>query len=140
MTSSGTTDGDSIQAGEGTAFHTLGMETRFVRGVLDGPGPATTWFRPRPVMLGELPTPWQRAPAAAHFGNGISAELSFVSSVFINSDLTVYVHRPPVGEWVCLDARTRFGTPGIGAAESGLWDAEGRMGRSLQSLFVEVAR
>ena len=31
---------------------------------------------------------------------------------FINPDLTLVVHRPPVGEWVCLDARTRFGAPG----------------------------
>jgi acyl-coenzyme A thioesterase PaaI-like protein len=130
----------SIQAGEEfAAFHTLGMEMRFVRGAFDGPGPATAWFRLRcPVVLGELPTPWQRAAAAADFGNGIAAELDFGSSVFINPDLTVYLHRPPVGEWVCLDARTRFGTPGIGAAESELWDAEGRIGRAVQSLFVEV--
>jgi hypothetical protein len=51
-----------------------------------------------------------------------------------------YVHRPPVGEWVCLDARTRFGSAGTGAAESAPWDAEGRIGRAVQSLFVEVAQ
>ena len=76
--------------------------------------------------------------AAADFGNGVAAELEFGSSSFINPDLTISVHRPPVGEWICLDARTRFGTPGIGAAESALWDVEGRIGRSVQSLVVEV--
>ena len=43
-----------------------------------------------------------------------------------------------MGEWICLDARTRFGTPGIGAAESALWDREGRIGRALQNLVVEA--
>ena len=103
------------------------------------------WARPRCGSAcgarwssGEEPSPWQRAAAAADFGNGVSAELDFDVELFINPDLTVSVHRPPVGEWVCLDARTRFGTPGIGAAESELWDAEGRIGRSVQSLVVEV--
>ncbi len=119
------------------AFHNGGMEMRFVSGRFDGPGPATVWFRLRcPVMLGEEVTPWQRAAAAADFGNGVSAELPFGTSIFVNPDLTVSVHRPPLGEWVCLRARTRFGTPGIGAAESELWDRHGRVGRAVQSLLV----
>ena len=121
------------------AFHNEGMEMRFVSGSFNQPGPATGWFRLRcPVVLGEAPTPWQRAAGAADFGNGIGAELEFASSLFINPDLTVSIHRPPVGEWVCLDARTRFGTPGIGAAESELWDVQGRIGRAVQHLVVEV--
>jgi Acyl-CoA thioesterase C-terminal domain len=121
------------------AFHTEGVEMRYVRGDFERPGPATVWMRLRgPVVLGEDPTPWQRAAAVADFGNGVSAELPFGSSLFINPDLTVSLHRLPVGEWVCLDARTRFGPPGRGAAESALWDEEGRIGRAVQSLVVEV--
>jgi hypothetical protein len=115
------------------------MEMRYVSGSFEQPGPATVWFRLRcPVVLGEAPTPWQRAAAASDFGNGVGAELPFGSGRFINPDLTISIHRPPVGEWVCLDARTRFGTPGIGAAESELWDVQGRIGRAVQSLLVEV--
>lgn len=125
--------------GDRTAFHNQGMELRFVNGRAGGRGPATVWFRLRcPVVLGEEPSPWQRVAAAADFGNGVAAELDFGSSSFVNPDLTISVHRPPVGEWICLDARTRFGTPGIGAAESALWDVEGRIGRSVQSLVVEL--
>jgi Thioesterase-like superfamily len=125
--------------GELPAFHNQGVEMRFVSGRTNNTGPATVWFRLRcPVVLGEDASPWQRAAAAADFGNGVSAELDFMSSSFINPDLTVSLHRPPVGEWVCLDARTRFGSPGIGAAESELWDTQGRIGRSIQNLVVEV--
>ena len=110
-------------------------------GHLDRPGPATAWFRLRvPVVAGEVPTPAQRAMAVADFGNGISSELEFGSHLFINPDLTVYLHRDPVGEWVCLDARTRFGPPGTGMAESALWDGRGRIGRAIQSLYVERGR
>ena len=123
------------------AFHNQGMDIRFVKGRFDTLGPATAWFRLRcPVVAGEDPSPWQRAVAAADFGNGIAAELSFGSHVFINPDLTVSLYRPPVGEWVCLDARTRFGTSGIGGAESALWDADGRIGSATQSLLVEAVR
>ena len=123
------------------AFHTHGMQIRFVHGRFDRPGPAAAWFRLRfPVVAGESPSPVQRAVAAADFGNGIGAELDFATDVFINPDLTVSLHRPPVGEWVCVDTRTRFGSPGVGAAESALWDEEGRIGRSVQNLYVEPAR
>jgi Thioesterase-like superfamily len=121
------------------AFHNEGVEMRFARGDESGRGPATVWFRLRgPVVAGEEPTPWQRAAAAADFGNGISSEIDFETTSFVNADLTVSVHRPPVGEWVCLDARTRFGSPGIGAAESALWDEAGRIGRAVQHLVLEA--
>jgi Thioesterase-like superfamily len=123
------------------AFHNRGMEIRFVGGRFDRQGPSTAWFRLAcPVVAGETPTPVQRAVAAADFGNGISAELDFTTDLFINPDLTVSLIRPPVGEWICLDARTRFGSPGIGSAESVLWDEEGRIGRAVQNLFVERTR
>jgi hypothetical protein len=124
-----------------TAFHNRGMEIRFVAGRFDGSGPAAAWFRLRhPVVAGEATSPVQRAVAAADFGNGISAELDFRTDLFINPDLTVSLVRPPEGEWICVDARTRFGAPGIGAAESVLWDGRGRLGRAVQDLVVEVHR
>lgn len=121
------------------AFHNEGVEMRFVAGTGDTPGPATVWFSLAcPVVAGEEPTAWQRAAAVADFGNGVSNELDFRTASFVNADLTVSLHRPPAGEWVCLDARTRFGTPGIGAAESALWDHQGRIGRAIQNLVVEA--
>jgi hypothetical protein len=120
------------------AFHSDAVDMRFAGGLFGEIGPATVWIRLRvPVVPGEEPTPWQRVAAAADFSNGVSSELEFGSYLFINPDLTVYVHRPPIGEWVCLDARTRYGTPGIGMAESALWDVDGRIGRAVQALLIE---
>ena len=124
--------------GDDRAFHSEGAELRYVVGTFAEHGPATVWVRLAvPVVPGEEPSPLQRVAAAADFGNGVSAELDFARYVFINPDLTVHLLRPAVGEWVCLDAATRIGIPGVGLAECALWDAHGPIGRSLQSLLVE---
>ena len=119
-------------------FHRDGMEIRVVAGGFDRPGPATGWFRLRvPVVAGEEPTGVVRAVAAADFGNGISWVLP-PDWLFINPDLTVHLLREPVGEWVCLAARTLPSGAGTGLAESALYDAEGRVGRSVQSLLLDA--
>ena len=120
------------------AFHNTGAELRFAVGHFDRQGPASVWIRLAvPVVAGEEPTSLERVAAAADFGNGISSVLDFARFVLINPDLTVYVDRPAHGEWVCLDAATRLGPPGVGLAESALWDAHGPIGRALQSLVVK---
>lgn len=112
------------------------IEIRFVSGVF-GHGPATGWFRMRvPLVAGEEPSPLQRLAAAGDFGNGISAALDWNSFVFINPDLTLYLDRPPEGDWTCLDARTIISPGGIGIAESTLYDQRGRVGRAIQALLV----
>jgi hypothetical protein len=123
------------------AFHSDAVEHRFVAGGFDRPGPASDWIRLRvPVVAGEAPTPLARVAAAADFGNGISWILSRVQGwQFINPDLTVYVHRPLAGEWVCLEAVTWVGDGGIGLAESRLWDERGVLGRAAQSLLLDHA-
>ncbi len=126
------------QDGDGIAFHNAGVEHRFVRGGFFELGAATDWIRLRvPVVEGDDPSPLQRVLGAADFGNGISRLVDFAQLVFINPDLTVHLHRLPVGEWVCLDAVSRLEPHGVGLTQSALWDAEGPIGRALQSLLVE---
>ncbi len=113
------------------------IEIRFVKGRFHGGGPATAWFRlRRPLVAGEDPSPLQRLAAAGDFGNGISSILSWDEYLFINPDLTLYVERQPVGEWICLDAQTRIVAGGIGISESVLYDERGRVGRAIQALLV----
>jgi len=49
----------------------------------------------------------------------------------------VHFVRPPAGEWIGLDVASHYGSHGAGMAESALYDANGRVGRGVQSLFVE---
>ncbi len=114
-----------------------GIEVRFVEGQFTQRGPATAWFRLRvPVLAGEEASALQRLAAASDFGNGISAPVSWAEYVFINPDLTLYVERPPQGEWMALRARTRIAPGGIGISESELFDVHGRVGRATQALLV----
>jgi Thioesterase-like superfamily len=123
---------------EGDSFVNTAVEMRFVRGRFVHPGPATVWIRLRmPVVPGEAPSGAQRACAAADFGNGVSAVYDWGRTLFINPDLTVHLGRTPVAEWICLEAVTHPGTRGRALAESRLFDVEGLVGRSLQSLLVE---
>jgi hypothetical protein len=112
------------------------IEIVFVSGTW-GAGPCTAWFRLRAPLVGdETPSPLQRLAAAGDFGNGISATLSWYEYLYINPDLTLYIEREPVGEWICLDSETRISAGGIGVAESVLYDVRGRVGRATQALLV----
>lgn len=118
-------------------FHTHAVEHRFVRGQMSIPGPATDWIRLKvPLLDDEHPSPLVRVCAAADFGNGASGVLPR-SHTYINPDLTIYLHRYPRGEWVCIDAATRVEPDGVGLAESRLFDRDGPIGRALQSLIIE---
>jgi hypothetical protein len=113
------------------------MEIRFARGAFAEVGPAFAWFRLRvPLVAGEPTSALQRLAAAGDFGNGIATAVSWSTHVFINPDLTIYVEREPRGEWIGLDATTRVGTQGAGISDSVLHDEQGRVGRSMQSLYV----
>lgn len=118
-------------------FFADAIEVRYLAGGADLPGPATAWIRlVIPLVEGEEPTPLQRVVVAADTGNGISSELDFREHIFINPDLTVYLHREPVGEWILLDAATDV-SAGTGLAQSALFDEQGSIGRSLQALYVD---
>ncbi|MEV0248407.1 thioesterase family protein [Nocardia sp. NPDC050712] len=117
-------------------FHT-GIEYRFVTGAFDEPGPAVCWIRLRyPIVAGTTASPLERTLAAADSGNGVSAVLDWDRYLFINTDLTVILHREPAGEWVCLDAATYPDRSGVGLAESRLFDEKGPLGRGVQTLFL----
>ena len=121
-------------------FHSHAVEHRFVHGQLITPGPATDWIRLKvPLLEGEAPSPLSRVCAAADFGNGVSQILGG-GFTYINPDLTVYLHRYPVDEWVCIDSVTRVEPHGVGLAESRILDRSGTIGRSVQSLIVEARR
>ena len=122
--------------GQTVGWHTA-MEIVFARGRFLEPGPATVWMRPRvPLVEDEPISPLQRVLLAADGGNGVSAPLDWARFIFINTDLTVHLLRPPEGEWVCLDSVTHV--DGLGMTDTALWDERGRIGRAAQTLLVRA--
>ena len=120
------------------AFHNLAVEHRTADGFFDHLGPAFDWIRVTVDLVPGVPlSPFARVAAAADFGNGVSATLPTPDYVFVNPDLTIVLSDLPRDEWVGLDARTRVGDSGVGYAESALYGRQGRIGRSIQSLFID---
>jgi hypothetical protein len=114
------------------------VETRVAAGHMFR-GPCAIWFRLRhPVVEGETPSGAERVAVAADSGNGISAVLDFRKYLFVNSDLTVNLLRPPGGEWICIEARTLLGPDSGGLAESMIYDEKGLAGRGTQSLVLKA--
>jgi hypothetical protein len=122
--------------GQDAGYHT-GMEGSFLRGNFTEIGGAVVWLRMRhPLVAGEPVSPLARVLIAADSGNGVSSALDYRRWIFINPDLTVYLHRHPEGEWICLEAETTATARGVGLAVSTLHDRRGPIGRGLQSLFI----
>jgi Acyl-CoA thioesterase C-terminal domain len=62
--------------------------------------------------------------------------LSWDEHTFINPDLTLYIEREPLGEWVALQSQMRVTQGSVAVAESVLWDKRGRIGHAIQALLV----
>jgi hypothetical protein len=115
------------------------VDVRFVTGMLGEPGEGIAWFRVLAPLAEGLPiTPLGRAAAAGDFGNGIGAPVPMGPYRYVNPDLTIDLHRLPVGEWVALTANSVAEPTGVGLATSVLADQQGVIGSALQSLYVEA--
>ncbi len=113
------------------------VEWRRVKGALDEPGPATVWGRQRVALVdGEKPSALQRLFVLADSGNGISNFLDPRQWWFINSELTVHLRRPPLGDWIGVDAATLIGPNGVGTATTTLHDVSGPIASGAQALLV----
>jgi hypothetical protein len=115
-----------------------GMTMRVVQGNFRQTGPAAIWFRvDRPLFADRPLTPLQRTAMVGDFCNGVSTVLEWGEWTFINGDLTISLARPPLGEWILLDAQTWLGDGGSGIAFAKLGDERGYFGRAVQSLVIE---
>jgi hypothetical protein len=101
------------------------------------PGPAPIWFRANQSIVGGQPiSPIMRAAIAADFGDGVSSFLDPKEWSFINGDVTLNLVRPPVGDWILVNADMSLGRDGGGLAAARLGDVQGYFGRSAQSLLI----
>ena len=112
------------------------VETSYPPGEEPLPGPTTLWLRTPPMLPDEEPTPFQRICPLADTGNAISRNAEPDQVGFVNPDLTVVLHRDPVGEWMGSSAVSQWQPDGIGLADALLFDRRGVVGRALQTLLL----
>lgn len=121
---------------ETTGFHTT-IEVRRVGDGLRTAGHGTAWIRiPVPLVAGEELTPLVRMAATADFGNALGHIRAGDGIGFINADITLYLHRLPLGEWICLDTQSAGQPHGVGLVESMVHDERGPVGRVVQALLA----
>ncbi len=113
-----------------------GVEMRYPPGHDRTPGPTTAWMRAIPVLDDDEPSGAQRICALSDSGNAIgrNAEPSHVA--FVNPDLTITLHREPVGEWFGTQVVSHWQPNGIGMADALLFDQQGPVGRAVQTLLL----
>lgn len=116
-------------------FNCDAVELRPVRGSTEESGPGLVWVRLRqPVVAGEETSPTLAAMCIADFGIAVGWERSPLGAAYINPDVTLQLHRPPVGEWMLMASRTHTTDQGYGFCETVLSDDAGLFGRILQTL------
>ena len=115
-----------------TGFHS-GVEVAWSRAPDGSPA---SWFRmPMAFVEGEETTPFVRAAALADFGNALASPETPQDPTggSVNTDISLHMHRPPRGEWICLRVDHLSQRDGIGIVEVVHYDEDGRYGRSVQA-------
>jgi hypothetical protein len=103
-------------------------DLRFAGPGLDGAVQRRAWLRDtRALIDGEAMSPLVRAVIAADVANPVS-NWGSRGLQFINADLTVYLARYPIGEWVGLEVTDHLTGAGTGLGQCGLYDEAGRIG------------
>jgi hypothetical protein len=69
--------------------------------------------------------------------NGAGAALDPEKFVFMNSDTVMHLHRLPAGNDFALRARGSIGPDGIGVTTADIFDRQGFIGTSAQTLLVQ---
>lgn len=115
-----------------------GVRMRYPIGETDQPGATAAWMTTVPIIAGEAPTPFQRACPVSDCVNAFSRHEEFGpgSTSFINPDLTVALHRDPVGDWIGLRASSQWQPHGVGLAVAHLFDDSGPVGVAMQMLLL----
>lgn len=117
-----------------------GVRMRYSRGGPDQPGPTTAWMCTIPLLPGEEMSPFQKVCPLADCTNAFSRHADPNDVQFMNADLTVSVHRSPVGDWIGASTRSAWQPSGIGVAEATLFDQQGPVGSANQTLLLRPAR
>ena len=103
-------------------------DLRFISGAFDEVVQRRVWMREtRPLIGGEPITPFGRVAISADYVSPL-ANIGNEGLQYINSDLTLYLHRVPVGEWVGYETTAHEASEGIAIGHCNIYDEAGRIG------------
>ena len=101
-------------------------------------GAAVAWLRPQVHLVDDEPTTaLQRLAMVVDSANGVGSALDTRAYTFMNTDTVVHLHRLPTGSDFGLRARASIGPDGVGVTTAELFDDNGFVGTSAQSLLVQ---
>ena len=104
--------------------------TRPIVGAMGTMGPRRIWLSDiRELVGGEPMTPLTRVALAADFASPF-ANAGDKGLEYINSDMTIYLHRLPVTEWIGFEVVNHHATDGVAIGECWLHDEQGPIGTS----------
>ncbi len=116
-----------------------GVETRYPAGESNSVGPTSIWLRTVPIFTNALSSGFQRICPLADCGNAISRNGEPQEFGFLNTDLSIHLHREPRGEWFRSESVSHWNADGIGMSDALLFDEFGPVGRAVQSLVIAIA-
>jgi hypothetical protein len=90
------------------------------------------------LVAGEALSPVVRAALAADLPNPL-ANSGSSGLQFINADLTLFLGRPPVSEWIGLEVTSHIGHHGIAVGTCTMYDTEGMIGSSSVCAITNTA-
>jgi hypothetical protein len=96
------------------------------------------WMRPGANLVDDEPTTaLQRLAMVVDSANGIGAAIDPQKFIYMNTDTAVHLHRAPAGNDFGVRARGSIGPDGIGVTTAELFDRDGFIGTSAQTLLVQ---
>lgn len=103
----------------------------------DALGPRRLWMSEvRDLVEGEPLTPFVRVAVGADFASPF-ANASDQGLGYINSDVTVYLHRLPTTNWVGYEVVNHHATAGVAIGECWLYDEAGAIGTATVAALAQ---
>ncbi|KQR98591.1 hypothetical protein ASG12_09190 [Williamsia sp. Leaf354] len=110
------------------------------RASTDPDRPRLAWLRPAvDIVAGETATPLVRTCCMVDVANGLGSTLSPSEWTWMNTDTTIHLRRAPTGDWTGIDAAMVGGAHGFGYTAADLFDDDGSLGRSSQTILITRA-
>jgi hypothetical protein len=96
------------------------------------------WLSPLVTLVdSEELTDVQRLAMVVDSANGVGSAIDPEEFMFMNTDTSVHLHRLPSGKDFALRARGSIGPDGIGVTTAEIFDRQGFVGTSAQTLLVQ---